>query len=336
MGNQVGNTIDSDLAKHPIYHDLSTGDLEDDSEAQHVHQQLVAMGFPAPIALQAAKQFPDDIGEAVDWIQNKEAIDAILCQQRVEAECRCEQKQNDCIPSTGPLHENHENIDNGYHAEYEDEDEDEEPPNNQNEPSPDPPIDIDADPENARCSISEALRAAESVVKGVYDPELSSDSMLMIAEMIGIVLSESNRSPMNEKTATYSEHEMSSFQRWTKSVDEVTLNKMYHDELCQSLLTQHDRVRNLYAFDRLNAVFQNVQRIECHHTGWVSTYFLELLLEILERIQCLEFSKLNAIHLHDINNIGSLSDFSKYQTLFELKSWKIEKGVSSLTLTRLN
>merc|ERR1719433_974199 len=111
--------------------------------------------------------------------------------------------------------------------------------------------------DDERCSISEALRAAECVIKGIYDPDLSSDSMLRIAEMIGIVLSENESAP-------YSEHEMSQFMRWTESVEEVTLNKMYHDEICESLLVQHDRVRNLYAFDRLNAVFQNVESMECH------------------------------------------------------------------------
>merc|ERR1712154_441163 len=112
---------------------------------------------------------------------------------------------------------------------------------------------------------------AECVVKGIYDPDISSDSMLMIAEMIGVVLSDYN--PSNQ---TYSEQTMAPFVRWTESVESVTLNKMYHDEVCQSLLSQHDRVRNLYALDRLNVVFQNVERFECHHTGWVSLYFLEL------------------------------------------------------------
>ena len=323
-----------------------SADIEDDSEAFQIHQQLLAMGFPAHIALGAAKQFPDDIGEAVDWIQNKEAIDAILHQQSGQSELRSEHKDNH--PHTGPLHENHQNIDNGYHAEYEDDEFENEPtdstntddqhgdgqrPKDGNTSSKD--HDDDQSLESAACSISEALRAAESVIKGIYDPDLSPDSMLMIAEMIGVVHSEAACSEDSQRNEQYPEHVMTPFIRWTESVETVTLNKMYHEEICQSLLMQHDRVRNLYAFDRLNMVFQNVQRMECHHTGWVSLYFLELLLEILERIRSLEYSQLDTICLHDINNMGSLTDSAKYEALFEAKQWKIEKGVSSLTLSRL-
>merc|ERR1712154_196740 len=151
--------------------------------------------------------------------------------------------------------------------------------------------------------------------------------MLIISDMISAVLSDNveNKYPNNT---------IKPFIRWTNKIKEVKLNSFYYQEICNYLSVDHKRVKNLYAFDKINMVFKNVEVITSYHTGWVSSYYLEVLLEILGNIHYLEYSKLNKIYLNDIKNMGSLSDFEKYQKLFRQKNWNIEKDVSNLIVSR--
>ena len=345
------------------------------------------MGFPDHLSLAAASKFPDDVGEAMDWIMTKQAVDKM---EDVD-------KDNDPPLKHNIASQNKQNIQsyqyeeaNGYNAENEDDDEDneineinenenehqndkdqdqhqhqnqyndddknyfeqnqeEDPINNNNknpfQPSLEPLQDADKDSidkykqhslhlslkNNHSNSISEAISTADIVIKGEYNPDASPDSMLIISDLISAVLNEDE----NDLGDKYPDHMIKPFMRWTNKIRDVKLNKMYYAEICQYLLVDHKRVKNLYAFDKINQVFKNVETIESYHTGWINKFYLELLLKILDNIRYLEYSKLHKIYLNDINNMGSMdNDIDKYKLLFRQKNWDIQKGVSNLIVSR--
>jgi len=136
--------------------------------------------------------------------------------------------------------------------------------------------------DNNNNNISSALQIADIVIKGEYNPDASPESMLIISDMINAVLSDN----MDNK---YPDHTIKSFLEWTDKIKEVKLNSFYYQEICNYLLMDHKRVKNLYAFDKINEVFKNVEIIEAYHTGWISLYYLELLLDVLDKIHYLEY-----------------------------------------------
>merc|ERR1712228_374151 len=273
------------------------------------------MGFENTKALDAAQKFPDNIEEAMYWIANKEAIDKILNEED-------KNKQNNIKPPDEAMDfenqiQKNENeqpiIDNQHSDNYSDDEDDNDA--------------IIQHHENAD-NILKELQTANKFIKGEYDPDTNIESMLILSDMIGAVLTDNK----NDK---YSNDTIESFITWTNKVKAITLNSFYYQDICNLYLTgNHKRVKNLFAFDKINEVFKNVEVITAHHTGYCSLYYLELLLHVLDNINCLEYSKLHKIHLNDINNIGSLSDFEKYQAIFRQKTWNIEKGVSNIIVSR--
>eukprot|EP01084_Bolivina_argentea_P053542 98299_1 len=278
---------------------------------KELYDDLVAMGFNKEHALDAAQKFPDSFNEAIDWIQSKEAITNIMNKQTANP-------RNDALEYDTP--------NDGYSAENEDEEDHEddmtpiqmhrldEQTNATNTNHVQPPLVTTNNNE-----MSETLQTADIIIKGEYNMDASDECMIVISDMIQAVL-------LNDNSGQYPNADIQSFLVWTNTIKEVKLNSFYYEDICNQLLMDDKRVKNLYAFDEINEVFKDVEQITAYHTGWISLYYLELLLDVLNRIQTLEYSKLNKICLNDINNIGSLNEFEKYQAVFKQKNWNIEQG----------
>eukprot|EP01084_Bolivina_argentea_P275536 469930_1 len=257
------------------------------NESTQMCQDLMKMGFAEDISREVAQIFPDNLNDAMDLIINKEAIDKIVNEQIDEDNQNNDSKSEQGLTDPHNVQNQQEDIHRhsivDYDADYN---------NNNGDHHADP------DDNSNHVSISETLQTADIVIKGEYNPYTSSESMLHLCDLIRHALSQDTVSP----------HTMTKpFVSWSNEVKAVHLNSFYYEDICRCLLMKHKRVQNLYAFDKINELFLNVEVIETFHTGWISLYYLEALLQILDNIHYLEYTKLHKIHLHDINNMGSIS-----------------------------
>ena len=261
-----------------------------------MYQDLLKMGFPEDLSLAAASKYPDNIEEAMDWLINKQAIDKVLKDENIDPmdqdlphhHSQSEHKQSQQIQP----HFYEEA--NGYHASNDDDDEDEEEDeqnynknnhNNHNHNSYDQHDEEDEDlapnqdkepmnnhHENEQNeykqqesisinnnNISEAISTADIVIKGEFSPDTSDEAMLIITDLMNTILNEN----VNDK---YPTHIVKPFLRWTDKIQYVKLNSMYYQQICDYLLVDHKRVKNLYAFDKINKIFPNVESIEAFHS----------------------------------------------------------------------
>lgn len=191
----------------------------------------------------------------------------------------------------------------------------------------------------------EAMQRLEEVVQGINVREQLTESNLRNMAAL-IAEQEADPQDLEDSEDAHSaadtlvpRYVADSFSKWTASKERVVIDlgrlKTSYPVMGE-LLLERESVPNLVAMERVNAVFKELQSIECRKIGTVDPpTYIPLLISVLEGLNAMEHSKIDTIHLNDIDNVYAfVANFEKLQSAICKQSWKIEHAVSSLTISR--
>eukprot|EP01083_Nonionella_stella_P240223 839977_1 len=189
-----------------------------------------------------------------------------------------------------------------------------------------------------------AMTILEQIIKGYkVNVKLSSLDVVIIKHLLEYSLTPTATATTNEIQTDHKqfpEYILKTFTKWKNRRSRVHINLKYLDNASARLskifvVQSSDTNGCLLCLDKINAIFQNIDEIECEETGVVSSAFIMTLLEMVDKINAIESSKLDLIEFCDIKNMSELKAFEKYQSLFQQKNWTIEKSKISLTLSKI-
>ena len=91
---------------------------------------------------------------------------------------------------------------------------------------------------------------------------------------------------------------------------------------------------NLLDIDKMNKMFHRLSNILWGGVGAVDGLYLEKLLEGIQSVNKLKYSKLNKIQMMHTQSKCADPEFMKYQQLFRANGWRMDRNAWSLTVSR--